>query len=62
MGDSVERIEMKADTQSVSSKEYEAMRRKLRSCINELCGLCGNYREAHLGACGRCRWSHELSD
>ena len=23
---------------------------------NELCYLCGNYREAHNGACDGCRW------
>lgn len=28
----------------------------LRDCANELCLKCGNYREAHLGACNDCRW------
>lgn len=28
----------------------------LRDCRNELCLLCGQYKEAHLGACDGCRW------
>lgn len=28
----------------------------LRLCRNELCLRCGNYKEAHKGACDGCRW------
>ena len=35
---------------------YEAMRQELKTCRNELCLRCGNYREKHLGACDGCRW------
>ena len=28
----------------------------LRDCRNELCLRCGQYKEAHLGACDGCRW------
>ena len=28
----------------------------LKDCVNELCDQCGNYREAHNGACNGCRW------
>jgi hypothetical protein len=29
---------------------------ELRQCRNELCFLCGNYKNAHKGACDGCRW------
>ena len=28
----------------------------LHDCVNELCYRCGQYREAHNGACNGCRW------
>ena len=28
----------------------------LRDCVNELCLQCGQYKEAHNGACDNCRW------
>lgn len=28
----------------------------LKDCRNELCLRCGNYKEAHKGACDDCRW------
>lgn len=30
--------------------------RELRDCRNELCLKCGNYTQAHNGACDGCRW------
>ena len=33
----------------------------LRDCVNELCLKCGNYSEAHNGACDGCRWK-EVKD
>ena len=27
-----------------------------RDCRNELCLKCGNYKQAHNGACDGCRW------
>lgn len=27
-----------------------------RDCRNELCLRCGNYKQAHNGACDGCRW------
>lgn len=38
-----------ADRIEAQAKELDAMR-------NELCYLCGKYREAHNGACDGCRW------
>jgi len=29
---------------------------ELRMCRNELCLKCGNYHNAHKGACDGCRW------
>ena len=28
----------------------------LKDCVNELCLRCGQYKEAHKGACDECRW------
>lgn len=28
----------------------------IKDCRNELCLMCGKYKEAHLGACDGCRW------
>ena len=37
-------------------KERDEMKKELASMRNELCYLCGKYREAHNGACDGCRW------
>lgn len=29
-----------------------------RTCRNELCLRCGQYKTAHLGSCDSCRWRH----
>ena len=34
----------------------EALERELKDCRNELCLKCGNYKQAHNGACDGCRW------
>ena len=34
------------------------LRKELKNCRNELCLKCGNYREAHNGACDGCRYRH----
>lgn len=31
---------------------------ELRDCRNALCLRCGNYKEAHMGACNGCRWKN----
>lgn len=43
-----------ADRIEAQAKEIEALR-------NELCFKCGNYREAHNGACDGCRWKEEAA-
>ena len=37
-------------------KQMEQTKSELNAMRNELCYLCGKYREAHNGACGGCRW------
>ena len=37
-------------------KERDEMKKELATMRNELCCKCGNYREAHNGACDGCRW------
>ena len=37
-------------------KQLEQTRSELAAMRNELCYMCGKYREAHNGACDGCRW------
>ena len=37
-------------------KERDELKKELAAMRNELCYLCGKYREAHNGACDWCRW------
>ena len=37
-------------------KERDDLKKQLHEAKNELCYLCGKYREAHNGACDGCRW------
>ena len=37
-------------------KQLEQTQSELSAMRNELCYLCGKYREAHNGACNGCRW------
>ena len=37
------------------------LRRDLKDCRNELCLKCGDYKNAHKGACDGCRWK-DLGD
>ena len=37
-------------------KERDELKKELAAMRNELCLLCGKYREAHNGACDGCRW------
>ena len=37
-------------------KELHDAKSELNAMRNELCCKCGNYREAHNGACDGCRW------
>ena len=38
---------------------YKEARSELAVMRNELCCKCGNYREAHNGACDGCRWRRD---
>ena len=41
---------------AATCKERDEARKELAAMRNELCFKCGNYREAHNGACDGCRW------
>lgn len=38
---------------------YKEAKSELAVMRNELCCKCGNYREAHNGACDGCRWEND---
>ena len=40
-------------------KERDELKKELDAMRNELCYLCGKYREAHNGACDGCRWEND---
>lgn len=40
-------------------KQMEQTQEERDAMRNELCCKCGNYREAHNGACDGCRWEKE---
>ena len=40
----------------------EAKERENKVLRNELCYKCGQYREAHNGACNWCKWRKEQND
>ena len=39
-----------------AGEKISKLERELRTCRNELCLRCGEYRQRHLGACDGCRW------
>lgn len=39
-----------------AQREINRLESELKICRNELCLRCGNYREAHKGACDGCRF------
>ena len=41
---------------AATCKERDELKKQLADMRNELCYLCGKYREAHNGACDGCRW------
>ena len=41
---------------AAACKERDELKKELTDMRNELCYMCGNYREAHNGACNGCRW------
>ena len=59
-------LENYASDRAALSAEIEKLRKQLEqtqaerdAMRNELCYLCGKYREAHNGACDGCRWENE---
>lgn len=56
--DYIDRLRM---TLAAACKERDEARKELHEAKNELCCKCGNYREAHNGACNGCRWKAALA-
>ena len=54
--DYIDRIRMAL---AAACKERDELKKQLHEAKNELCCKCGNYREAHNGACDGCRWKKE---
>ena len=52
--DYIDRIRMALAS---ACKERDELKKQLHESKNELCCKCGNYREAHNGACDGCRWN-----
>ena len=36
--------------------EIRKLEREYRTAVNELCAMCGRYKQEHEGACRGCRW------
>ena len=51
--DYIDRLRMEL---AATCKERDELKKELDAMRNELCYLCGKYREAHNGACDGCRW------
>jgi len=49
----LEQIKEKMVMQGIEIANTKA---ELKDCVNELCYQCGQYKNAHLGACDDCRW------
>ena len=45
---------------AAACKERDELKKQLHEAKNELCYLCGKYREAHNGACDGCMWKKEV--
>lgn len=46
------------DTVTDIVDKFFRIERELKQCRNELCLKCGQYKDAHLGACDGCRYRH----
>ena len=50
------RLECEPNLKREAVDAIEALQKELRNCRDELCLKCGNYRDAHKGACNGCRY------
>ena len=56
--DVVETNKKANETSECLAKAVNNLRIELKQCRNELCLRCGQYKEAHNGACDGCRYKH----
>ena len=40
--------------------EIRKLEREYRTAVNELCAMCGRYKQEHEGACDGCRWKNPV--
>ena len=40
--------------------EIRKLEREYRTAVNELCAMCGRYKQEHEGACDGCRWENPV--
>lgn len=40
-----------------AADEISELQDQLKTCRNELCLRCGQYKQKHMGACEGCRWT-----
>ena len=45
-----------------AQERIDELKAENKSLRNELCYKCGQYREAHNGACNGCKWRKEQND
>lgn len=48
---------MLSDHLKQAADAITALLKELKTCRNELCLRCGQYKERHKGACDGCRWN-----
>lgn len=52
------RVDIRIDKFCELLEKVKRLEKEVKHCRNELCLKCGNYKEAHLGACDDCRYRH----
>lgn len=58
MSEPTMRVNVRIDSFAEMLAKIERLKNEVKNCRNELCLKCGNYHEAHNGACDDCRYRH----
>ena len=56
MADLKETIKTLEDGGTVPAEDTLALLKDYKTCVNELCYECGQYKTEPLGSCADCRW------